>query len=157
MLEIAPHMDEISEYATQRIKSEFERYGLDVVNFFIQSINFPDEDFDAINSVLEKRAEFDLMGDARYATARTFDVYEGAANNKNGIAGAFMAGGVGLGARMTMGAQMPPVIGNAAPNGTVCPKCYTNNPAGTKFCPNCGESITVQQVKKASAGNVGRR
>jgi membrane protease subunit (stomatin/prohibitin family) len=154
-LEITPHMDEISEYATQRITGEFQRYGLDVANFFIQSINFPDEDFDAINAVLEKRAAFDLMGDARYATARTFDVYEGAANNSSGVAGAFMAGGIGLGAGMNMSQQMPTVMSNTSPTGIFCPKCHTNNPAGTKFCSNCGENLVVQQTDEIKCHQCG--
>jgi len=140
-LEITPKLDEISELTHSRIKGTIERYGLDVVNFFIQSINFPDEDFDAINSVLHKRAEFDIIGDSRYLTARTLDVYEAAAGNSSGVAGAFVAGGVGLGAGVALGGQMPQVMTNTAPGGTICPVCHTNNPAGVRFCPNCGKDL----------------
>ncbi|MDR3310817.1 MAG: SPFH domain-containing protein [Oscillospiraceae bacterium] len=139
-LEITPHMDEISDYAAERIKSEFTRYGLDVASFYIQSINFPDEDFDAINGVLEKRAEFELMGDARYAAARTFDIYEGAANNQNGVAGAFAAGGLGLSAGLALGANVP---APPAPGGAVCPKCHSANQPGAVFCSHCGASLAV--------------
>ena len=149
-LEITPHIDEISQYTLDKISAEFSNYGLLVANFYIQSINFPDEDFDAINAVLEKRAEFDLMGDARYAASRTFDVYEGAAINQNGVAGAFMAGGVGLGAGITMGQQMPQVMADVSLNGKICPKCHTNNPQGTKYCSNCAESLQAEvKIEKA--------
>jgi membrane protease subunit (stomatin/prohibitin family) len=143
-LEITPKLDEISEFTRSRIKDTIEGYGLDVVNFFIQSINFPDEDFDAIDSVLHKRAEFDLIGDARYVTARTFDVYETAAGNSSGVAGAFVAGGVGLGAGVALGSQMPQAMANTASGGTICPECHTNNPAGVKFCSNCGKDLQTR-------------
>lgn len=150
-LEIAPHINDISKKAEAEIDTEFEKFGLDAVNFFIQSINFPDEDFNAINSILEQRAEFDLMGDSRYATARSFDVYEGAANNSGGVAGAFMAGAVGIGAGAAIGTQMPNIIGNptnaAQGNASafiLCGKCNSKNPEGTKFCPQCGESVVTK-------------
>jgi len=143
-LEITPKLEEISELTHSRIKSTIDRYGLNVVNFFIQSINFPDEDFDAIDSVLHKRAEFELIGDSRYATARTFDVYEAAASNTSGVAGAFVAGGVGLGAGMALGGQMPQVMANTAPSGIICPSCNTNNLAGAKFCVNCGKDLQAR-------------
>lgn len=88
----------MSEKVKAQVAPEFARYGFSVANFFIQSINFPDEDFDKINQILANRAEFEIMGDGRYTTKRAFDVYEGAANNQSGVAGAFAAGGIGLGA-----------------------------------------------------------
>jgi membrane protease subunit (stomatin/prohibitin family) len=144
-LEIAPRMDEISEEAKKRIEDVFEQYGFRVAHFYIKSINFPDKDFEAINAILQKRAEFDLMGDNRYATSRTFDVYETAAGNQSGVAGAFVAGGVGLGAGVAMGQQMPSVMAQAAPGGVICPKCHKNNLAGAKFCSDCGEVLAAEQ------------
>jgi membrane protease subunit (stomatin/prohibitin family) len=140
-LEITPKLEEISDITRSRIKETFEGYGLDVVNFFIQSINFPDEDFDAINSILHKRAEFDLIGDARYATARTFNVYETAAGNSSGVAGAFVAGGVGLGAGVVLGGQIPQAMANTAPGGTICPYCSSDIPGGIRFCSSCGKNL----------------
>jgi membrane protease subunit (stomatin/prohibitin family) len=154
-LEITPHLEEISDYTRERITAEFNRYGLNVANFFIQSINFPDEDFDAINAILAKRAEFEIMGDARYATARTFDVYEGAATNTGGAAGAFMAAGVGLGAGAAFGGQMPQNMANTAPGGVICSKCHTNNLSGAKFCSNCGEGLIVKPAAEIKCPHCG--
>jgi membrane protease subunit (stomatin/prohibitin family) len=140
-LEITPRLDEISDFTRAKIKQNFESYGLEVTNFFIQSINFPDEDFEAINAVLQKRAEFDLIGDARYATARTFDVYETAAGNSSGVAGAFAAGGVGLGAGVALGSQMQAAMANTSPGGIFCPGCNAKNLAGMKFCSQCGKDL----------------
>ncbi len=139
-LEISAKLDEISIKVQEQLSPEFEKYGFKVTNFFIESINFPDEDFAKINKILEQKAEFEIMGDDRYVTKRSFDVYEGAANNKNGVAGAFAAGGIGLGAAMNLGASMGQTVGNplGRADTKVCIQCGNKIPSNSKFCPQCG-------------------
>ncbi len=115
-LEIDAHLDSLSEKVKQQMEPEFVRYGFTVANFFIKSINFPDEDFEKVNNILADRAAFELMGDNRYAAKRSFDVYQDAANNQNGVAGAFVAGGMGLGAAMGVGSAMGNALGNPMMN-----------------------------------------
>lgn len=146
-LEVSPRLEEISEKLSEMITPDFEQFGLKLINFYVKSINFPDEDFEKINSILEDKAAFDLMGDARYATKRSFDVYEGAAKNKNGVAGAFVAGGFGLGAAAAVGARSAPmqnVLSTPAQNEVSCPECHTPNKPDARFCSSCGHSLTVQ-------------
>ncbi|MDE6026205.1 MAG: SPFH domain-containing protein [Lachnospiraceae bacterium] len=167
-LEISTKLESLSEKVMEQIKPEFGKYGFSVANFYIQSINFPDEDFEKINEILEDKAAFEIMGEGRYATKRSFDVYEGAANNQSGVAGAFAAGGIGLGTAMRMGASMNQTVGNPIHredtkmcgscgmqipiNSKFCPECGFNNseivcecgnklPHGTKFCPECGKKV----------------
>lgn len=156
-LEISAKLEELSGRVREQVTPEFERYGFSVANFFIQSINFPDEDFDKINSILEDKAAFELMGDGRYATKRSFDVYEGAANNKNGVAGAFAAGGIGLGAAMNMGASMGQTVGNPIHKEEmkICVSCGSSIPIKSKFCPECGfknAEITCECGNKLAPG-----
>lgn len=139
-LEISTRLETLSESVKEQIHSEFERFGFSVVNFFIKSINFPDEDFEKINKILEDKAAFEIMGDGRYATKRSFDVYEGAANNNNGVAGAFEAGGIGLGTAMGMGAAMSQTVGNPISKESIkhCISCGAQISVSAKFCPECG-------------------
>lgn len=139
-LEISTKLEALSERVKEQISSGFEKYGFSVVNFFIQSINFPDEDFEKINKILEDKAAFEIMGDGRYATKRSFDVYEGAANNQSGVAGAFAAGGIGLGAAMGMGASMNQTVGNPLHREDTkeCASCHAKISVASKFCPECG-------------------
>lgn len=139
-LEISTRLESLSERVREEVTAEFERYGFSVLNFYIQSINFPDEDFEKINKILEDKAAFEIMGDGRYATKRSFDVYEGAANNTSGVAGAFAAGGVGLGAAMNMGASMNQTVGNPMAKEEVkeCPSCHARTVVSSRFCPQCG-------------------
>lgn len=139
-LEISTKLESLSENVKEQISSEFTKYGFSVANFYIQSINFPDEDFEKINKILEDKAAFEIMGDGRYATKRSFDVYEGAANNQSGVAGAFAAGGIGLGAAMGMGASMNQTVGNPIhrEDTKFCASCGAQIPIASKFCPECG-------------------
>lgn len=139
-LEISTKLESLSEHVKEQISSEFTKYGFSVANFYIQSINFPDEDFEKINKILEDKAAFEIMGDGRYATKRSFDVYEGAANNQSGVAGAFAAGGIGLGAAMGMGASMNQTVGNPIHREDTksCASCGAQIPIASKFCPECG-------------------
>lgn len=155
-LEISAKLDDISNRTLETLAPEFSKFGFEIVNFFIKSINFPDEDFDQINKILEDKAAFEIMGDNRYATKRSFDIYEDAASNDSGVAGAFVAGGVGLGAGMTIGNQFGNNVNqvlNNTPSDTVvyCPKCKTAVKAGSKFCNECGYSL---QKKICECGNV---
>lgn len=144
-LEISAKLESLSEKVQEKISKEFEKYGFTVINFYIQSINFPDEDFEKINKILEDKAAFEIMGDNRYVTKRSFDVYQDAASNENGVAGAFAAGGLGLGAAINVGASMQESVRKPmqqdfsdSKNEKECPACKAKNAITAKFCSSCG-------------------
>lgn len=137
-LDISLYLEEISELGKNKVQAEFENYGLSVINFYFSSINVPEEDLAKINDFLNKRAEFDIMGDDRYRVARSFDVLEKAASNEGG-AGALASAGVGLG----FGMGMAPLMGQAVQQATVvstemCINCKHPLPNDAMFCPYCG-------------------
>ena len=143
-LEISTRLESLSDNVKERILPEFKKYGFAVNNFYIQSINFPDEDFEKINKILEDKAAFEIMGDSRYTTKRSFDVYEGAANNQSGVAGVFAAGGIGLSAGMEMRNSMNQAVGNPIrrENTKTCISCSRQISAVARFCPYCGFNNT---------------
>ena len=61
-LEISTKLESLSEKVKEQISPEFEKYGFTVANFYIQSINFPNEDFEKINKILEDKAAFEIIG-----------------------------------------------------------------------------------------------
>lgn len=160
-LEVSAHLEEISEFGREKISDEFERFGLKVVNFFVQSINFPDEDFETINSILKDKAAFDIMGDSRYVSKRSFDVMETAAQNEAG-GGTLLSAGLGLGAGVAMGNTMGSMAGvmntktvtDTDDKGTsACPKCGYNNVKGSAFCGSCGEKLQPAKLKCPKCGD----
>lgn len=61
-LEISTKLESLSEKVKEQISPEFEKYGFTVANFYIPSINFPNEDFEKINKTLEDKAVFGIIG-----------------------------------------------------------------------------------------------
>lgn len=146
-LEITAKLDDISKTAYESIHGDFERYGFNMVNFYIQSINFPDEDFQQINKLLEDRAAFEIMGDNRYVAKRSFDVYEAAAENENGVAGAFAAGGIGLGAGAAMASNMSTTLNTKSSiEEVICSTCGFKNSSNSKFCNSCGAALASKTI-----------
>ena len=163
-LEISAKLDEISAFGKQSIEKEYRRFGIEVVNFFVSSINFPDEDFAAINKILEDRAAFELMGDGRYTSKRSFDVMQTLAGNEGtagGAAGAGLGLGMGLAAANNVAANMgglaagintraaaPAPVPEPAPTpapiaapGPLCAGCGKPLLAGARFCHECGQPV----------------
>ena len=149
VLEISAMLDDISRKTQELLDADFDRYGFKITNFFIKSINFPDEDFEKINQILEDRAAFEIMGDGRYVTKRSFDVYEGAATNESGVAGAFAAGGIGLGTGAALAGGVNNVLNINPQAEEQCNTCRKYVRAGSKFCSHCGSSWLSYYVQNA--------
>ena len=157
VLDITALLDSTSTACREHIASEFDRFGLEILNFFIESINIPESDLDRVKRILEDRAEFNILGDDRYTRKRSFDVLETSAGNEGGggIMGAGLGLGLGLGAGSAAGASMVPVAQqlrtspplSPAPPTLHCPKCSAENPATAKFCGQCGEKMPVAEKK----------
>jgi len=151
-LELTPQLEEISEIAKIRLSGEFERFGIEIVNFNIASVNFPDEDFDIINKILAEKAAFDIIGDNRYNVKRSFDVMQTAAGNESGgnLATAGIGIGIGAGAGIAVGNTFANAAGsvmNTPGKMTTCKKCQHSNAEGVKFCSNCGEKLEVAKIE----------
>lgn len=147
LLEITPRLDEISKTCSSRISHEFSRFGVEIVNFYVQSITFPDEEFAAINKSLSEKAAFDIIGDSRYGVKRSFDVMESAAGNQ--AAGGLAAGGMGLGMGAAAGIAAGGIltnslgqVGRVPVQQLACRKCSVPVDANARFCPSCGESMS---------------
>ena len=152
VLEITPRLEEISMVSKQRLSGEFERFGINIVNFYISSINFPDEDFAIVNKILGEKAAFDIIGDNRYNIKRSFDVMETAAGNEGGgnLASAGIGIGLGAGAGIAVGNSFATAAGSVVntPAKTIaCKKCGMMNAEGTKFCSKCGEKLSTTKIE----------
>jgi membrane protease subunit (stomatin/prohibitin family) len=156
ILTISTQLNEMSEILKHDISAEFERFGIEIVNFYLSSINVPQDDDSVVRlkEILAKKAEFDLYGE-HYNTVKTFDVAEKAASNEapGNVAGA----GVGMGVGMSIGNQM--MDNNISPkqvstnNTTTCCSCKQSIPDTAKFCPNCGEGQIKSEGFCIDCGN----
>lgn len=152
ILEINAYISEISEELEKKLKPELEKYGIELVNFYVTSIEAPEDDSTVIKlkEALSKRAEMDIVG-YDYNTARSFDTLESAAKNEGSGANLMGAGiglGMGLGVGGQFGGQMSSISSKIDTTGgkkttekIKCNKCGSEVDENQKFCHECGEKI----------------
>lgn len=147
VFEISRHLDELSAALRSGIALGFAEFGVELASFYLQSVNFPQDDpaVTSIRETLAKRADMEILG-YTYTQERSFDVLQGAAQNE-GMAGTFAGAGIGLGLGAAVGGAVGHSVGettsgilNTAPPRSICAKCGGVLPPGAKFCPECGAS-----------------
>lgn len=157
ILKIGQYYDEIGAAGRAKIVDEFASYGLELIRFAVESINFPQEDESVkrLKKALADKAEIGIMGQEDYKMKRTFDTMEKAAAS-DGMAGGMMGAGMGLGMGQQMAGMMGAAMGGVQPQAAgamvVCPHCNAQNKAGSKFCSSCGKELAAGIVcKKCNA------
>ena len=114
IMDIAPKLDELSRIGEAAIGEEFGRFGVEVLNFFVMSVNVPDDHPSVvkIEEIMAGRAEIEQLGD-NYKLKRALDALEAAAKNPSGVAGAAVAGGMGLGFGLGSASALGAELGKA--------------------------------------------
>ncbi len=148
IFEIMASLNSISEACKNKISLELDKYGIKLINFFVESINIPQENTQIIRENLEKKASVEQIGKDDYKTIKILDALDKAASNE-GPGGVGASIGVGLGAGLFSGKVFAEMLGNLNKNASGnknietinCPKCNNTNPVNAKFCSNCGESL----------------
>ena len=140
----------MSDALSRELRGELEEYGIELVSFFVNDINVPENDpaVKQLKAALAKRAEMDIIG-YNYQQERTFDTLETAADN-NGAAGAVMGSGIGLGVGFGIGGAIGDQAKslrdnvNSQSDAKKCPSCGASVPGSVKFCPECGAPLSRQ-------------
>lgn len=156
-LEVTGYLDEISKNCEEAVKDEFDRFGAEIVNFYVETITPPKDEYEKLRTYKE---ELSLGGDF-YTQRRSLDIMENLAEN-NG-AGGLATAGAGLGMGLGFASQAGGMLGgvssamNIHPKGSggmniqangsgtanSCPHCGAANPEGQKFCGSCGKPMVV--------------
>lgn len=149
-----------------------EPFGLQITRIEDFLVNLDETDRERLLELKDRMAKMRLAGDPRYmATAQTEAMFGAAEGMKQGgEGGSTMAGmfvGAGLGQSIAGGVQSGQVqqaaadaaaadkaaaAAAAAPAMMACPKCGAQIPAGSKFCPECGQSTASEAKKCANCG-----
>jgi membrane protease subunit (stomatin/prohibitin family) len=155
--------DEMGTAAKARLAEDFSKYGVDLTDFYINSITPPDE----VQEKIDERAAMGAVGDMNtYMQFKAAQAIQDAAQGGGGGGeGGAASAGMGLGLGAGFGAMMPGMIANAmqqaqqggggaapgaaaagaaaaAAGGVFCSECGKGVPAGAKFCPACGHAQT---------------
>lgn len=111
ILQVAAFLDQISQPAGDSIRNELARFGVELVNFNIESVNIPEDEIKAIQSVYIKSLEVRELSkhnvSGAFNAVKSFEVLNNAASNPaEGTMGAFLGAGLGLGAGLPLGQQL---------------------------------------------------
>ncbi len=145
IFDLAQYYDEIGTLAKSRLGDDFGKYGIQLVDFYVQAITPPEE----VQKRIDERSAMGALGDMnQYLRFKTATAMGDAAANEGGggAAGAGVGMGAGLGMGMTMANMMGQTMaggGQSAPEAAAlvaCPACGKNVSAG-KFCPECGKPL----------------
>lgn len=116
IFEANAHLNDLSASVASGITPEFERFGIEIVNFNVERVSIPEEEQKKIQDVLARRMEIDQISQAKvgqaYTTMRTFDTLEKAAGAE-GTAGQLLASGLGLGVGIGAGVPIGQQLGQA--------------------------------------------
>ncbi len=151
ILEVNAYISEISSALEEKLKPQLEEYGIKLANFYVMSIEAPEEDsaVKKLKDALARKAEMNIVG-YDYQSARSFDTLEAAAKNE-GTGSGFVNAGIGLGMGLGLGGQFGNQMGNISSkmdtnikepiNKIKCSNCGTDVDSTLKFCPECGNPL----------------
>lgn len=141
VFDLPAYYDELAALLKGRVKEDFEKYGLDLVDLIINSISLPED----VQKMVDERAGLEAVGGLdKYLQFKAAKALEEAAKNPGGGAA---SAGVGLGAGAGLGISMVGMIQQAAQSTPAqgiktCGSCSMKIPATAKFCSECGAKQT---------------
>lgn len=144
-LEVSQYLEELSDVLKEKLNGEFERFGIELVNFYCESITPKSGELDKLRNYKEELA----LGQGFYQQRRSLDILEKLAENPStgDIANAGIGLGMGLGAAGQFG-NVFSGIGQSmnvtpADAQVTCPKCGAQNSSTMKFCGGCGSKLAA--------------
>jgi len=151
ILQLPRQYDEIGVAVKTRLQDDFRRYGLELIDFFINAITPPPD----VQRMFDERSGMAAVGNLddfmKFKAAKAL----GDAATGVGAGGGQAAGGLGVGLGAGLGLMLPGMIyqtlrpEDADPQrirerGTVnCPECHGEVPLTARFCPSCGHQLVV--------------
>jgi len=162
IFDLPKYYDELGTAAKARVIEDFAKYGVDLTDFYINSVTPPDE----VQEKMDERAAMGAVGDMNtYMQFKAAQAIQDAAQGGGGAGGeggGAASAGMGLGLGAGFGAMMPGMIAGAmqqaqqggggaaagaaaagsaqAAGGSFCTECGGAVPPAGKFCPNCGHT-----------------
>ena len=139
VLDLPKIYDELGAAVKGRLASDFGRYGVELRDFYINSITPPEE----VQKVIDQRSGMGAAGDLdKFLKFKAAMAMGDAARAEGGGA---MAAGVGIGAGAGLGAMLPGMIFKTLrpDDGVNCTKCHGEMSPDSRFCPHCGHQMVV--------------
>lgn len=113
VLDMAANQSQLAQFVAERMKEDFEKFGLQIPRLLIENISMPTE----VEAALDKRTSMGVIGNLdAYTKMQAADALRDAAQNA-GTAGSMMGFGVGAGMAGMMGSVVGGSIGQTGGGG----------------------------------------
>jgi membrane protease subunit (stomatin/prohibitin family) len=152
IFQLPKEYDEIGVAVKTRLADDFRRYGLELIDFFVNAITPPPE----VERMIDERSGMAAVGNLDdFLKFKAAKALGDAASGVGAGGGGAAAGGLGIGVGAGLGFMLPGMIyrtlrpEDADPErirarGTVnCPACHGEVPLTARFCPACGHQMVV--------------
>ena len=164
-LDLAGNTTEFNQIVTANIQDKFKEIGLQLTNLFIENMSVPEE----VEKAIDERSKYGILGDKTDVMMKVAaaEAMKDAAKNE-GIGGAFMGAGVGLGASVGIGGMFADAfkstsnqVNNQQPQTAKavgvkhCSNCGAEIAANAKFCPECGTKVPAKKFCSNCGTEVG--
>ena len=156
ILDLPKVYDEMGVAVKMRLSDDFTKYGMELIDFFINSITPPAE----VQKMIDERSGMSAVGNLdafmKFKAAKAMG--DAARSGGGGTAGEGAAAGMGLGVGAGLGMMIPGMIYKSMdPNdprpdivkqkgAAACPDCHAEIRLDARFCHRCGHQIVV--IKK---------
>jgi membrane protease subunit (stomatin/prohibitin family) len=147
IFELPRNYDEFGAALKARVSQDFQKYGLELVDLFVNSITPPDD----VQKMIDERSGMQAVGNLdSFLKFKAAKALGDAAKAEGGVAGTAAASGMGLGVGAGMGMMIPGILMKTMEEGSKdvpsakhlqCPKCHTQIPFEARFCTSCGHQI----------------
>jgi len=152
IFELPQYYDELAVEIKERLVNDFSKYGMELTDFFINSITPPPE----VQKMIDERSGLEAVGNLdeffKFKAAKAMGDAASSSGGGGG-AGAAAAGGMGVGVGAGLGMMIPGMLArsvgtpSASATGTIemlqCPKCHNEVTPDSMFCQNCGTHLVV--------------
>ena len=146
IFDLPENYDELAGELKSRLIENFSKYGLELMDIFINSITPPEE----VQKMIDERSGLEAVGDLdKFFKFKAAKAIGDAASGADGGGSSAAAGGMGIGVGAGLGMMIPQMLYKSSENQSktaveetiTCPKCHNPAPAGSRFCPNCGAQL----------------
>ncbi|MCK4538308.1 MAG: SPFH domain-containing protein [Candidatus Krumholzibacteria bacterium] len=152
IFELPQFYDELAVELQERLVNDFSKYGMELTDFFINSITPPPE----VQKMIDERSGLQAVGNLddffKFKAAKAMGDAASSGGGGGG-AGAAAAGGMGVGVGAGLGMMIPGMLaqtvmtpqrgGGTAVEVLQCHKCHNEVMADSRFCQNCGTQLVT--------------
>jgi membrane protease subunit (stomatin/prohibitin family) len=151
LMTLPEHYNEMGLDVRNRLSDDFNKYGMELADFYINRITPPEE----VQKMIDDRAGMAAVGDLdKFLKFKAAKAMGDASTSSGNGASASMGVGIGAGIGMMIPGMLYKVLGNESDKITQekgivnCTECHGEVAIDSRFCPHCGHQMVV--IKKCN-------